>query len=89
MKAHELLSKPGAWIQGAFAKDDRGQDCSTLNPAACQFCLMGALKFCYPQDYSDKFGEVCLALEQNAVIWNDAPERTQQEVVALLKRLGI
>src|SRR4051812_47041533 len=104
MKAYELLSKPGAWTQGAGAKvrddnDDLVDAESIYDPRACAWCAWGALKMCYrnPSDYvraSETLQRKIQPGYGGSVVgdiawWNDAPNRTQEEVVATLKELDI
>ena len=90
--AAELLSKPGAWTQGAYARDADGEDLLDANdnlmvpPEAVCFCLYGAVA--YIEDDTVRGGEACQYLERlgiSATEWNDEPERTQDEVVAKLR----
>lgn len=90
MKAWELLSKPGAWTQGFFARDSSGSLRHSCEPDACCWCAIGAISLCYKdcsprEDAIQKlFGRV-----GNVAEWNDYPLRTQDEVVAVLKELDI
>ncbi len=94
--AADLLAKPGAWTRGQYARDDHGSPLQDgRNPAAVCWCAIGALekvsdrlvgrKLVDPlqrivANTSNKFGEYGHISE-----WNDAPERTQAEVVAKLR----
>lgn len=48
MKAHELLSEPEKWTQFAYARDKDGNPIPVTAPEATCFCLLGALRKCYP-----------------------------------------
>lgn len=89
--AADLIEKPGAWTQGAFARDEHG--CSTgwrSEDAKC-FCVSGAITRAGDRpaglnrawqvfnDWTIKRGFSHLAR------FNDAPGRTQAEVVAALR----
>lgn len=88
--AADLIEKPGAWTQGAFARTlDGGPAIWTDDDAAC-FCVAGAIErvggtasrnraWDFFNDWTVKRGFRHLAN------WNDAPERTQAEVVAALR----
>jgi len=94
MKAHELLSPEGAWTQGVMASDQDGLVCWALAPQARSWCLLGALHRCYNDtDYGYAVDDIESILRLQGYdypeAWNDAPERTQAEVVALLKELDI
>lgn len=82
--AADLLSKPGAWTQGAF----REGDC---------FCVLGAIAFITGDNPDGSwYGNTAAAAREplamvvgvktyDVVGWNDDPERTQDEVVAKLR----
>lgn len=94
-EAADLLAKPGAWTQGESARDRRGRPAATLGEGAVCFCAIGAINRVTqntywlkdtPQAFFDDFveaperGDLC-----KAAAWNDAPGRTQPEVVAKLR----
>jgi hypothetical protein len=88
LAAADRLEKPGAWIQGAFARDASGFIASYNSPMAVSWCAIGALKLGCG---SVSFVEVAVLLTR--VIrgrqirkWNDAECRTQAEVVAALRK---
>ncbi|KQM37975.1 hypothetical protein [Sphingomonas sp. Leaf10] len=89
-EAADLLEKPGAWTQNAFARDWLGRmtgPLSTKDTAVC-WCVMGAT--CVAgQDAdegqaADDFLRGFLGIPDLAS-WNDTPGRTQAEVVAKLR----
>lgn len=41
--AQNLLSRPGAWTQGALARDAQGVEVGTHAPEACCWCATGAV----------------------------------------------
>lgn len=43
-QARELITEPGAWVQGAFARDEKGYAVDSTSPAACAWCTVGALR---------------------------------------------
>jgi hypothetical protein len=90
MKAFELLEKYG-WCQYAWARNAEGLSAPIESDMACSFCTRGAL---------ERVGAGRPALEKLArhlslystlqiTAWNDHPERTKEEVIALLKELDI
>lgn len=97
MKLHELLSDPSRWTKGATARNSIGNIVSSYDPTAVCFCLIGAIFRIYPDDYPNAFNERVAIHKQlegrlsnhDIVGWNDAPERTHEEVLALLKELDI
>jgi hypothetical protein len=48
MKVHELLDDPSKWIQGKYAVDKEGTEVTPDSEHACAWCLVGAIKKCYP-----------------------------------------
>ena len=98
MKAYELLSRPGAWTQHTLARDHDGDAVTVDSPHACAWCVAGAIMRCYPliktPTLIDKLKQELLPTwkESTAFIigpYNDDPNRTQEEVVELLKKLDI
>jgi hypothetical protein len=102
VKAHVLLEPPEAWVQGALAVDCDGHHCPPDDPTACRWCVVGALKKCYGPDSFLIIEPLKADLEQNRALvleslsyhnivayWNDSPERTHADVVALLKKLDL
>ncbi len=90
IKARELLAK--GWGQGAYAVDlVTGENIDVYSELvlqrSCKFCLVGAVRAAMQQDH---FGLTSyqvldhLAFEEtgSAINWNDAPGRTQAEVLA-------
>lgn len=93
MKIHELFTDARRWTQGTFARNARGETVATSNPAATCWCLEGAMMRCYPNMYEqDRVNTTIrreLGLGGGVVTWNDAPERTFDEVKALVTALDI
>lgn len=88
-KARELIARPGGWTQGASARDARGGVVSIAKDTATCFCTLGSLGaaaavtgFLYwsARDAFRLANEE--AMEVGIALWNDAPERTQADVVA-------
>lgn len=91
--ARDLISQKGAWIQGTFARDKNGFDCEGIDPTAVCFCAMGAIDRAVGETNSFfNFAWPLYRALDNAGFhngiseWNDAPERTQEEVVALFDK---
>ena len=94
-KAADLIEPKGAWVKGFLAKDEQGRgykDGMPRNPVC--FCAEGAVQAAA--------GKANLSLERQAFDalrrvlptdfiheWNDAPDRTQTEVVAALRAAAI
>jgi hypothetical protein len=93
MKMRELLSDESKWTKGTMARNESGIAISTTNGEACCFCLWGAMVWCYGLDLSEysrvkKQIQVELGLDTIGQ-WNDQPERTFEEVQALVQKLDI
>jgi len=88
-RAADLIEPEGAWTQGAYARDVLGNN---LNPdeqwgpsptAVCR-CMYGAVaEVARPNGYQYLPPSGSWGLPGTE--WNDAPERTQAEVVAKLR----
>ena len=50
MKAHELLADPSKWTKFEVARRADGHRTTPEDPAACQWCAIGALTLCYRGD---------------------------------------
>jgi hypothetical protein len=93
--AADLLEKPGAWTQDAYARSAKGNKVLPAGDKAVCWCASGALARVqglggYEAEYSDA-GHV-LARTVSIIdipIWNDTPERTQAEVVAALRAAAL
>lgn len=81
------------WCQGAYAKNADGDGVGATDPDATSFCIRGAILAVGPLDYSVR--SPAYGLLENVVDrisqspcdslagYNDAPERTQAEVLAV------
>lgn len=97
--AADLLERPGAWTQGDYARDDMGlgigdyteeeREKGGFEPVC--FCTIGAINHARGRDpdtalWGDLRRPIWDVLgETNIADWNDAPGRTQAEVVAALR----
>lgn len=86
--ARALIAK--GWTQGASARDHRGQPTSPLGPFATSFCLIGAIKRvqCGEREAEEARAMIRERIGDGELIanWNDAPGRTQAEVLEVLDR---
>lgn len=79
------------WTQGAYARSASSHRVAILSPRAVRFCMVGAIARA-ATDLAVAEWPVCLAVMAELPpgaglsVWNDAPDRTQAEVVALLRR---
>jgi hypothetical protein len=94
MRARELLAY--GWCQGAEARDADGVSTNAWSPLAVQWSLLGALVAAIdlpPDPPSTYLGPLRRALASLAEVideaslarWNDEPERTQDDVVAIVE----
>lgn len=88
-KAADLISAPGAWTQGVFARTENGGIVSPSSPLAVCYCMRGALYRASGRNLSDSLASLNKALgfssEKEMTRWNDDIARTQNEVVAALR----
>lgn len=89
-KAADLIEPEGAWTQGAYARDALGKDVNpneefiTVPDAAC-WCLHGSICHVVGGKNMWPWLRNPVRCELPDTEWNDAPERTQAEVVAKLR----
>ena len=93
MKIKDLLKDPDSWCQGAMH-----EEISTRNGTRHSYCLLGAIRECYSvEEGRDVFKKIADYVNSKnpperftfLASWNDAPERTHQEVLDLCKKLDI
>ena len=85
-KAADLVEK--GWIQGEMAKDKNGNSCSSHSENATHWCLAGALNLaCFGSISSSSYDSLVffLSLDDPMTTWNDDLNRTQEDVVELLR----
>lgn len=86
-KAADLIEPEGAWTQGTDARDAAGHQVEPNDEAAVCWCIDGAYLRCGGK-WHDAGWKVLMGLVPEGlgpISWNDAPERTQAEVVAALR----
>lgn len=86
-KAHELLSKPGAWCQDSIACNRAGKPVLSTSKHACSWCLEGAT--CAVDKSrsgyeADEYLRQVLGV-QGIFSWNDHPLRTIDHVLSALR----
>lgn len=91
--AADLLEKPGAWTTGVFARDAAGHQVGLRDDRATCFCLAGAIEkaaqngtFAFREAFDIMDAMARRAGFRHVAAWNDAPGRTQAEVVATLRQ---
>ena len=77
------------WCQWVLSKDSQGQEVSVDSPSAVQWCVMGAVLAAFPDEFEKQHPNVghlvaYLSTKGTCVDWNNAPGRTQAEVVAVM-----
>lgn len=89
LKVRELLSGPDKWTQGWSARLADGRECnSTMDGAVC-WCLGGAIRYCH-ENPGEVYHRACEHLGVYALeVWNDAPERTFEDIRKLAEELDI
>lgn len=96
MKAYELLSSKEKWTKKVYATTENGTSCDPRSDEAICFCVLGAIEKCYYVSDSIEdikiYTDVIAKLKSkvcNIPKWNDAKERTYEEIVEVLKELDI
>lgn len=94
MKVRELLDSPEKWTKGGFARTPEGEHVFPNHAQAVCFCISGAIDFCYSGEkryavYRQLNEKIAAKQWQDIYAWNDAPERTYEEVKALVDELDI
>lgn len=88
-RAADLIEPEGKWTQQIYARTEDGRSTDVQDPEAICFCMAGALAR-VAGDFNERFISakqvVGNILDRGMADWNDAPERTQPEVVAALRR---
>ena len=91
MKIRNLLTDESKWCKGVDAQDCNGDEIRYDDPKAHSFCLVGALEVCYRDE-----GNIIYAIKDKIRLrigditrWNDAPERTFEDVRKLIEELNI
>jgi hypothetical protein len=101
MKVKDLLSDASKWTQGAAARDKWGKLCSPLSPDAECYCVLGALERAYPADRQERLRAACKIRDAivslgwkckytiNVGVWNDAHERTFDDIQKALEKADV
>lgn len=90
MKIRELLSAPSRWIKRDLARDVDGNQVHPIAAESVCWCLIGAVVRCYRESE-----QVAIIKKIQAGVgmfgsdWQDAPERTFEEVRQLVEELDI
>ena len=81
---------PNRWTQNDEARDANGYACSARNPDAVQWCVSGAVDKLYPvfREHEAWMEMRRLMPGGSVVCFNDAPNRTVEEVIAQLRKIA-
>jgi hypothetical protein len=81
-EARALIER--GWTQGANARDEMGDRLFVDTDEAVCFCMMGAIIAAVPPDQLLAAEHLLKRAvnDEGVEYWNDAPERTQSEVLA-------
>lgn len=94
-KAKELISVPERWTQSTYARDQYGCHINATNPAATCWCSLGAIRRAardarlhqmFEDEHAAKHYLECALGNRYIAAFNDAPERTHAEVMAMFDR---
>lgn len=89
-RAAALIEPEGAWTRGTYSLDASGERVPPASREAACWCLYGAIdrvlagKRADPHHHPDDY--LYRALGAGPADFNDAPDRTQPEVVAALRK---
>ncbi len=81
------------WTQGNYAIDELGLEVPLNSNKACAWCLAGAISASYHDGTLDKnivikFNRAIFeTIDQDFSTWNDNENRTQQEIIDLVKEV--
>jgi len=91
MKIQKLFSNdPTKWTRGANARNIHAAKVSFNSKSAVCWCLFGAGVKCYGlARWDDICDKVAAKVGCTIPEWNDAPERTFEDVKALVEELDI
>ena len=101
-RARALLAAPERWTQRADAREKTGYPCDARDVAAVSWCLVGAIGASATDEPKDDVRLSTITVEtlyelsslafstlpdyDGLAFYNDAPERTHADVLALLDR---
>ena len=90
LAAADLIEPEGAWCKIYSARDAKGKSVRASSSKACSWCILGSITRAQAASHSSQWGKTIAAVtvvlgNRSIAEWNDAPERTQAEVVAALR----
>lgn len=98
MKIRKLLTDKSQWTQGANARNSSAEPVGLDSADAVCWCLAGALVRCYrngrrgsalERDMDRHVRQITHGAYGNFVAWNDAPERTFNDIRQLIEEMDI
>ena len=93
MKPSELIADPKAWTKGVAAVNATGKEVGPSSNEAVAWCLYGACVRCgvWDDQRADRLGELIRKNIGTGTVtdFNDDPNRTHTEVIAILKEAGL
>lgn len=89
IEARKVIENPASWHKGSYARDTYGLRVPVYSDNAVSYCTIGACNKVF-NSWSTTYQEVLTRLQRAANVppgegipdWNDAPERTHEEVLA-------
>lgn len=96
----KLFAAKSRWAKGFYAYDKDHKTCSSTGPEAVCYCLIGGVTKAAHDLGSIRYGDIQRALRfvnraiapnlhpdgVSTAVWNDAPERTIEEVRGVVRR---
>ena len=79
-----LLAEPTAWTKGAMSRDPYGFVAYPRASSATCWRALGAVEKCAPITRDQLRQGLGFATDRSITEWNDAPERTHSDVIAVL-----
>jgi hypothetical protein len=87
--ARELREDPTRWTQKASARDTTGYGVAPASEKACAWCLYGHIERRNAYQTIEHFRALDSCMPLGCTIsWNDAPERTVDDVIALCDKVA-
>ncbi len=92
MTLQDLFSRDGSWTKREFARDKFGDRIYPGSDYATCFCIRGGIDRVCGDDFykADKMLNKLLSMIDGPLTkWNDAPERTVEDVRDLVKKANV
>jgi hypothetical protein len=93
VKVQELLSSEDRWCRVHLAMNKDGKATAPNDPDACRWCLLGALLRCGATPYWEQIAAVIKkrtgGKDMSLSIYNDAPDRTFEDIKSLLQEADV